>query len=238
MILHNLLLTIAWAAAVQSTSAQTPAPPATPAAPIAAVSARRHEDLAGTWKYNPDQSVNAATGRSETIRSANDRRGGTAGGGAPRVGPPGGGAGIPSSGPDPGGSPGGGGGLSGPPSAALNMFQQSRDTLRDLMEIAPELTIAVTPSTVTVTDDLKRALSFPTDGRKQKQQLGAAVFDARTRWDGPQLREDIEGPNGLRVTETYLLSEDGSRLFLIIRIGEQVKGERPNGVNRVYDRVK
>jgi hypothetical protein len=43
--------------------------------------------------------------------------------------------------------------------------------------------------------------------------------------------------------ETYFLSEDGKRLFVIIRVGdpptekEKEKGAQIVGVNRVYDRV-
>jgi hypothetical protein len=36
--------------------------------------------------------------------------------------------------------------------------------------------------------------------------------------------------------ETYFLSDDGNRLFVIIRIGEQTKNAPVVGVNRVYDR--
>jgi hypothetical protein len=38
------------------------------------------------------------------------------------------------------------------------------------------------------------------------------------------------------MNELYFLSEDGRRLFVIIRVGEQRKDLRPTGVNRVYDR--
>ena len=120
----------------------------------------------------------------------------------------------------------------------MNIYQQSRDTLRDLMEIAPGLSFDVTSAAVTVKDDLDRSLSFPTDGRKQKYMLGAAMFDARASWDGSQFKLDIAGPDNLKMIQTFFLSEDGSRLFLIIRVGEQMKGARPVGVNRVYDRVR
>jgi hypothetical protein len=48
----------------------------------------------------------------------------------------------------------------------------------------------------------------------------------------------MAGANSLKVVQTLFLSEDGSRLFVIIRVGDPVKGERPVGVNRVYDRIK
>jgi hypothetical protein len=199
----------------------------------------------GKWTYNPDQSVNAATGRPETQRAANDRRSGGSGGagGGPRVGAGGGGVAGPAGPPGgigsdrgAGNDPGGGG--FGPPSVALNMYQQARDTQRDLMEIAPALNIGVTDSTFTVTDDLGRTLTFQTDGKRKKYQLGAAVFDAKAYWDASQLRLDIEGPNGFKMKQSYLLSEDGTRLFMIIRLVDQSQNERTVGVNRAYDRAR
>jgi len=245
-----LTFTMTWALVAQ-VSTQQHGPSGPPAVPTT-VSARPIEDLSGRWKYNPEQSVNAATGRLETARAANDRRGAGAGGGGPRGGGGGiggGGFGFPSvpgglSEPGNGGLAGGGGGGGGgfggnlPPSVALNMYQLSRDTLRDLMEIPPGLSFTVTESSVTWTDDLDRSLTFPTDGRKQKYMLGAATFEARTSWDGPKLKIDIAGPNSLKLNQTLFLSEDGSRLFVIIRVGQPEKGEPPTGVNRVYDRVK
>ena len=40
------------------------------------------------------------------------------------------------------------------------------------------------------------------------------------------------------MNETYFLSEDGNRLFLLIRVGERSKEQAVVGVNRVYDRGK
>jgi hypothetical protein len=249
-----LTFTMTWALVAQgAASAQGPSPTGSAATTaIPAASTRPREDLTGQWKYNPDQSINAATGRLETARAANERRG-AATAAAPRGGPgpgaiPGGGVaggavgGFPGAGlGDPGGGGGGGGGGFGsgmPPSAALNIYQQSRDTLRDLMEIAPGLSFDVTGTSVVLTDDLERTLTFPTDGRKQKYVLGAAMFDAKAYWEGSKLKVDIEGPNSLKMNQTLFLSEDGSRLFVIIRVGQPAKGERPTGVNRVYDRVR
>jgi hypothetical protein len=39
------------------------------------------------------------------------------------------------------------------------------------------------------------------------------------------------------MSETYFLSEDGQRLFVIIRIGDPRRPETMAGVNRVYDRI-
>jgi hypothetical protein len=230
-----VLVTLACAVLGQASGAPSPTPQsAASATPSAGGKARPHEDFAGTWKYNADDSVNAATGRSETARAVNDRRGVRSGGVGPRRGGPGG---IGSSGGGPGGGGSSGGGGFGP-DPGMSLYLEQRDAQRDLMEIALELKLVVTTTAVSVTDDLDRTLTYPTDGKKQKYQLGAAVFDAKTYWDGGQLRNDIEGPLGLKITATYFLSEGGDRLFLILRVGDPVKDAPPVGVNRVYDRVK
>ena len=209
-------------ASVQVQTGPSVTPSESPAAAEATTEARRQ--LAGTWKYNPDLSVDAATGRSESAPGRNPRR--DVGGG-----------------PAAGQGRGSGGGL-GPTSTsvvqdgAYNLYLARRDARRDLLEIAPRLSIDVAPDAVKITDDLDRVLQFPQDGSRQSYQLGAALFDARSAWDGNRFEVDIEGPEGLRMTETWFLSEDGARLFVVIRVGDPDKSVRRVGVNRVYDRVQ
>jgi hypothetical protein len=191
--------------------------------------------FAGVWDYNANESVNAATGRPEqNPRSATVRTPGRRGGG-PDAGAPG--AVRPSF------NPGGGvGAEAGGLSIGLtpDMMQESRDVTRDLLEVPEELRIRVEPHAVTFVDDLERERTYPTDGVKKRYQLGAARFDAAVSWKGPQLLKRIDGPYGFHMTETYFLSPDGQRLFVIIRLGDpKPKKDDPIvGVNRVYDRIE
>jgi hypothetical protein len=212
-----VLVSLLVAAILSGGLVQDPADSATPAAGAATFQAPT--DFTGTWEYNADESVDAATGRPETARALNRRRGVGAAG------------------------PGQGAGLGATSATAVqdglfNLYLARRATRRDLLEIAPTLQIQATAEFVTITDDLDRVLTFPSDGGKRKYQLGAAVFDARSVWDQNRFVVDIEGPEDLKISKTWFLSEDGSRLFLVIRLGELVRDARPVGVNRVYDRVK
>jgi hypothetical protein len=185
----------------------------------------------GTWDYNDAESVDAATGRPEraprgaTQRSAAQQAGvGTGGQGR------GGG----------GGAAGGGGGrgFGGGQAMTAQMLREIRGMLRDLIEIAETFTITVQPDAVTFVDDLERERTYPTTGDKRKYQLGAAQFSARVRWDGAQLRKEIEGEYGFKMTETFFLSADGKKLFLVLRIGDPKRKDLPIiGANRVYDRI-
>jgi hypothetical protein len=203
----------------------------TPATPLT------RDSFSGMWDYNAAESVNAANGRPEQApQSATQRRG------------PGAPVRMPPQYPNGGGSFGGigsggvggrswGGMPRGPSVPALNTFVL-RDLARDLLEVPEAYTITVADAAVTFVDDLGREYSFTTDGKKQKHQMGAAVFDARTSWQGLQLRKQISAAENFKMTETYFLSPDGQRLFVIIRVGEQRKDVPVVGVNRVYDRVK
>jgi hypothetical protein len=201
------------------------------------------ELLAGQWSYNPDESINIATGRPEQApRSATQRTPGAragGGGGGMRPGPVSGRAAgsssdVPGETAAPRPSPLFAPGEMGP---TLSMMQESRSLRRDLMEVPEALTITIVSGGVSFTDDLERTRVYDTTGLKQKYQLGAARFSAATEWKDSQLRKHIEAADGFRMSETYFLSPDGERLFVIVRLGDPRKGSSTVGVNRVYDRI-
>jgi hypothetical protein len=220
-------------------------PPAPPSPPPSSGVPHPPEQFVGLWTYNADESINAATGRPEqSPRSATQRtpagRTGGAGANAGGQGSPGvasaGGGFSPFGGGDAGGgrSRGSGAGDLGP---TVAMIQENRSIRRDLMEVPESLTIKVAGDVVTFVDDLKRERNYQTTGIKQRYMLGAARFNAAAQWVGSQLLKLIDAADGFRMTETYFLSEDGKRLFVIIRVGSDRKGAPVMGVNRVYDRV-
>jgi hypothetical protein len=237
----SLVLAVGASVALQS-APQTPQEIKPPATPTVSSDAPGQEFFAGDWDYNSDDSVDAATGRREQgPRSATQRRG-LPGSGGVRSGPnpnnPYGGGGF---GGGSGGSGGFGGGGGMMPGFGMVYVNPLRDLRRDLMEVPEAFRISVTTEAVTFTDDLDRERTYPTNGRKQKYQLGAAVFDAKVRWDGHQLKKEIVGEENFRMQETYFLSTDGNRLFVILRLGDPQRLEKnapPDGVNRVYDRVR
>jgi hypothetical protein len=52
------------------------------------------------------------------------------------------------------------------------------------------------------------------------------------------MRKSIEGIYGFRMSETYFLSPDGRRLFVMVRVGQPRRDAPQVGFNRVYDRVE
>jgi hypothetical protein len=228
------------------TTSSTPAssPAATATGPAVTITP---QSFAGVWDYNAAESVNAANGRPEqNPQSATQRRtpatrvGDRPGSSSGTMYPPGG---APPVGWGNGGNPNGGYGMPNPNPPGRGMgpaliTSLLKDLARDLLEVPETLNIKVTEDSVTFVDDLDRELTFVTNGKKQKCQIGAAVFDAKTNWDGIQLKKNISAAEGFKMAETYFLSTDAQRLFVIIRLGEQRKGTPVVGVNRVYDRVQ
>jgi hypothetical protein len=199
-----------------------------PVTPVADANSPGPDHFVGLWDYNADQSVDAATGRKEQNPRTSQRRG-AATSNAPAAGY-GGMAGAPYPG------YGGNSGL------GVVYVNEMRELERDLLEVPEKLRIVVTSDAVTFTDDLDRSRVYPTDNKKHKYQLGAAVFHAKVLWDGHQLKREIEGAEAFKMHETYFLSEDGQRLFVVLRVGDQERLARTNtplhGYNRIYDRVK
>ena len=115
--------------------------------------------------------------------------------------------------------------------------REHRDMVRDLMEIAETLTFTVSDEAVTMVDDLERARTYPTDGRSHEYRLGASEFRARVSWDNARLVREIEGTFGFRMRETYFLSPNARRLFIIMRVDGIARGRPSIGADRVYDRV-
>ncbi|MEO7191194.1 MAG: hypothetical protein ABI051_09075 [Vicinamibacterales bacterium] len=203
------------------------APSAPVSDPVADTTVHAHEELAGTWEYNAPDSINILTGRSEQAPRSATQRGRGARGAPPPVdsgtaiardrGDRQAAAGV---GPTP------------------EMVRENQETARDLLEVPETLKIRVTPDAVTITDDLDRERRYPTDGRRQKYRLAAAQYEALVQWQGSQLKMDIEGGFGFKLTQTFFLSADARRLFVIVRVGQPRKDQPQAGFNRVYDRVE
>jgi hypothetical protein len=213
-------ISLLFAAEVRAVQGQAPAASSIPHAP---------SQFEGVWTYNADESINIATGKPEQApRSAVARRGSApvpAGSRTAR-----------------GDSDGGFGARTGPgrasdigPSPA--MLEAARGLMRDLLEVPESLTIRVTSDDITITDDLDRTRAYPTDGSRHHYQLGASQFNARVAWHDSQLRQEIDGDYGFKMNETYFLSPDGKRLFVMLRVPTSGRNAAPIGADRIYDRV-
>ncbi len=201
----------------QQESADDPAP-----ASESSVPAR----FTGSWDYNDDESINAGTGRREQVPQSATARSASNNAPAPSRGASGG-----------GGSSNSSGIYVAQPTVTASMIRDTENFVRDMLEVPELLQIRASDSEVTFVDDLSRERTYPTDGKGRDYWLSASKYEAKVLWDGPQLKREIEGGIGFKVFETYFLSDDGERLFVILRVKAPKRPGFVAGFNRVYDRV-
>ena len=113
---------------------------------------------------------------------------------------------------------------------------QLKSAMRDLLEIAEKLSFRFADDSVTITDDLNRELTFATTGAKEKRQLSATEFNARTRFSGGALTQLLTSDE-LALTEVYLPSEDGNEMLVSITVDKPDFKPPLKDIMRVYTRV-
>jgi hypothetical protein len=113
---------------------------------------------------------------------------------------------------------------------------QLKSAMRDLLEVAESLSFRISPDSVTITDDLQRALTFATSGTKEKRQLAATEFNVRTRFTGGALTQQMT-VDELVLTEVYLPSEDGRDMLVSISVDKPDFQPPLKAIMRVYTRA-
>jgi hypothetical protein len=113
---------------------------------------------------------------------------------------------------------------------------QLRSAMRDLLEVAERLEFRVASDSVTITDDLHRALTYATTGTKEKRQLAATEFNARTRFTGGALTQQLT-VDELVISVIYLPSEDGREMLISMAIDKPEFQPPLKSIMRVYTRV-
>jgi hypothetical protein len=169
--------------------------------------------LSGTWKLNKELSPRPQTGSSlAAAGQPGDRRNGGAGG-RPQA------------------------------YEAQRLVEERnirvRALYRELLEAPEALTLSVTLATAAFdADGATRRVNI--NEKKEKLDLGTALVDSRTRWDGTALTIELDGGAGLKIVETFELSPTGTQMLVTVGAGDE---RDPNSrglvgrVHRVYDRV-
>jgi hypothetical protein len=225
--MHMLLVAALSALGVSALEAQQPSTPqpspvVTPAARLPASA------LAGTWAFDEK-------GTFEDQR--NWRRPVVGDAPAPRAGSPA------SSGSSAygAGSPGPGVplGYGGPRSAAGLFDNDIRRAVRDLLELAQQYTIDVGSDTVTLSDDLQRATTFATDGRREKHRSGATEYESKTSWNADnQLVQELSHGKDLKVQLIWLPANEGKAMFVWIKVEKPTFTPPIKDIKRVYLRTR
>ena len=188
----------------------------------------RPADLSGRWKLNRELSDDEEAKASATIAgqiardsSSNGSNGDSQGGSSGR-----GGRGRR------GGGGGGGGRVSRPSDEAGDDLDPRGP--RRTAGAAEALTITQTEPEIVVAELSGATRSFYPDGRSYKADEGAS--DVKARWRDGTLVVEKKSVHGWKLTETWQLSSDRSRLEVSLRFEG---GSRPRlSFKRVYDRAQ
>jgi hypothetical protein len=219
-------------------------------------------DVSGRWQLNTEQSDNAddkiaaaMPGRNRAAGS--DSTSGTKGGGD---GDRGEGEGTGGGGMRGGfggrGARGGRGGMGrgGTPQMSAQEIARRRQravlTIDLAKDASADLDVSVTPATLRlITHDMMDTLAIKTDGGKNKMKVPGEGDDevqitTRAQWNEGWLVVSREIDGGGKITETYLRSNDGQRLYVVVQIelprfgsgrGRDEGKSRPIEFRRVYD---
>jgi len=139
------------------------------------------------------------------------------------------------------GSPGPGMPLGyGGPRGAMGLFDNDiRRAMRDLLELAQQYTIDVGNDTVTLSDDLQRATTFATDGRREKHRSGATEYESKTSWNADnQLVQELSRGKDLKVHLIWLPANEGKALFVWIKVEKPTFTPPIKDIKRVYVRSR
>jgi len=111
--------------------------------------------------------------------------------------------------------------------------------LTDAVQFAPPtLTIAQADNTVTIAGARGGTGILSTNGKAEKQQLGAGAVDRVARWEGPTLVVSYEVGHAGTLTYTYLLVPTTRQLLIRVNF-ERVPGEPgPFDIKLVYNRAR
>ncbi len=168
--------------------------------------------ITGKWRLNEAKSDDAQQKMQEMFQSAGGRRGGGRGGG-------GGGR----------GGRGGGGGFGGGE-------QQRTSPMRAAMIAAKLLDISQDDSVLKIGYGGDSVRTLQTDGQKITFGEGRGKSEVKSQWKGEKLVVETKMDGGTKVTETYELRDDGTRLQLKVRI-ENLRFPQPLEIKRIYERA-
>jgi hypothetical protein len=167
-------------------------------------------DLSGSWRFDPAQSEDGRA-KMRALRGDRPPGGGRPGGGARPMG---------------GGSGGGRGG----PGVGRAGDDAMRETLRELLDAPPALTVTQTPAEITLLEEDGRLRALHPDGRAYKDSSGREV---KTRWsEAGELVAETKGERG-KIVETFGVATDPARLLVTLLL--EVRGQ-PIAIRRVYVR--
>jgi len=179
--------------------------------------------MSGTWKLNEELSPLTRAGSSPTagaVPSRGGARGGGTGGGGR------GGAGR--------------GGVTGGVSQAQQQELRVRALYRELNVRPSKLVITASVGSAKFVDEDEIERLVTINNKKDKLDLGTAILDCKTYWNGAALTIELDAGSQVKLFEAFELSPTGRQLLVTLRTGEGSNprpGQLRASIQRVYDRM-
>jgi hypothetical protein len=108
-----------------------------------------------------------------------------------------------------------------------------RAAMRQMLQIAPEITIKATADTVSFVD-VRGERTCSVDGKATPMDLPDVKVSTKCRWDKEQLRQEFAAPHG-KVTRTWTVDDKD---HLVIKARVEAIGQDVSEATAVYDRVR
>lgn len=120
-----------------------------------------------------------------------------------------------------------------------NAEEQKRiDELTESLRYPPTaLSIAQTPTAITVIDEQQRARTLTPNGKREQQTVGSASLDVASRWEGPQLVSEQDLGGGRLVRYTYSIVPTTKQLLVRVAIDRTAGFPGPFQIRLVYNRA-
>ncbi|MEO8257721.1 MAG: hypothetical protein ABI868_10300 [Acidobacteriota bacterium] len=113
-------------------------------------------------------------------------------------------------------------------------MRKMQAVIEEIMTPAGHWIVTTGAESITFTETDGRSRRFMTNGKKEKHQLQSGTLETKTRWDGPQLRQDVEVGGGTKITRSFTVSPDTEQLIVLTSVNSDT-GRRPSPMRLVYE---
>jgi hypothetical protein len=190
--------------------------------------------IVGGWTLNRELSGPQRSSEDEGSQEGARRRGGFGGGGRGGRGGFGGGFGRGGFG---GGGFGGGGFGGGGGNFDPKVMEARRDMMREVL--TPPVHWVITHAAddaITFVDGEGHSSRYIPNDKKEKHQLTAGTIETKTKWDKGELQQELSFGGDMKITRTFSVEENGTRLVVTTNGSGQDRGGRRPPTRFVYDR--
>jgi hypothetical protein len=92
--------------------------------------------------------------------------------------------------------------------------RRMREVMQEIANPTPHLVVTVGDRSITFVDAEGRSQRFTADGKKEKHQVQAGTIETKTKWEGADLRQDIDPGGSRKIVRTFSVSPENHQLVV------------------------